>query len=206
VPGAVRGWAAALPVLPDAATWVLPDLALLRAGLIEPDRLHPLVAAALAPEHPGRRPAPEPPAAAGPRLVDCQGAVHRIGLVDGVLTTLDHGPAELRREELLVALGGPPLACLQAVDQAHRGPAELADVRSRLDHGDTAGALAVVEALLGPDALLRGGGLREELETAALRRVTHGLFRAGLAGRGPLPDKHQKRGEHRGRPRRATSR
>jgi hypothetical protein len=206
VPGAVRGWATALPVLPDAATWVLPDLALLRAGLIEPDRLHPLVAAALVPDHPGRRPAPEPPPATGSRLVDCQGTVHRIGLVHGVLTALDHDPAELRREELLVALGGPPPACLQAIDQAHRGPAELADVRSRLDHGDTAGALAVVEALLGPDALLRGGGLSEELETAALRRVTHGLFRAGLAGRGPLPDDHQKRREHRDHPRRASFR
>ncbi|MEV0151694.1 MULTISPECIES: VWA-like domain-containing protein [unclassified Nonomuraea] len=45
------------PILPDAATWVLPDLALLRAGLIEADRLHPLVAAALVP---GRSPDAEP--------------------------------------------------------------------------------------------------------------------------------------------------
>ncbi|MFC7484052.1 hypothetical protein ACFQX7_34025 [Luedemannella flava] len=39
------------PDLPDAATWVLPDLALLRAGLIDAGKLHPLVAAALAPDH-----------------------------------------------------------------------------------------------------------------------------------------------------------
>lgn len=37
------------PVLPDAATWVPPDLELLRAGLIAPGELHPLVASALAP-------------------------------------------------------------------------------------------------------------------------------------------------------------
>jgi len=204
-PGAVRGWAAALPVLPDAATWVLPDLALLRAGLIDPGRLHPLVAAALAPDqHPGRAPAPGP--AAGPRLVECRGARHRIGLVHGVLVPLDHGPEELRREELLAALSGTPLACLRAIDEAHREPAELADVRARLDHGDAAGALAVVEALLGPDALLRGGGLHEELQTAALRRITYGLFRAGLAGRGPLPTTHDQRRSHRGHPRHAGTR
>ncbi|GID51582.1 hypothetical protein Aca07nite_88570 [Actinoplanes capillaceus] len=40
-------------VLPWAATWVLPDLELLHAGLITPDRLHPLVAAALAPGRSG---------------------------------------------------------------------------------------------------------------------------------------------------------
>jgi hypothetical protein len=202
-PAAVHGWAAALPVLPDAATWVLPDLALLRAGLIEPDRLHPLVAAALVPGHPAG--SPPPPAATGPHLVECRGATHRIGLVDGVLVPLDHDPDELRREELLVALTGTPLACLRAIDEAHRGPAELAEVRARLDHGDAAGALAVVEALLGPDAVLRSGGIREELETAVLRQVTHGLFRAGLAGRGPLADRRE-RHKHRSHPRHAVSR
>ncbi len=40
------------PCLPDAATWVLPDLALLRAGLIDADQVHPLVAAALMPGRP----------------------------------------------------------------------------------------------------------------------------------------------------------
>lgn len=48
-----------------------------------------------------------------------------------------------------------------------------------------AGALAVVEGLLGPDALLRDGVLRDELEAAAERRVVYGLFRAGLIGPGP---------------------
>jgi hypothetical protein len=198
-PDPVRGWAAALPVLPDAATWELPDRALLRAGLIEPDRLHPLVAAALAPGHP-RRAAPAPGPGTGPRLVACRGAEHRIALVDGVLVPLDHSPDEIRREELLVALTGTPVPCLQAIDEAHRGPAELVDVRARLDHGDVAGALAVVESLLGPQAVLRGGDLRDELENAVLRQLTHRLFRAGPAGRAPLPAARDERGRRRGRP------
>ncbi|MFD8738185.1 hypothetical protein ACFV06_25185 [Streptomyces sp. NPDC059618] len=226
------GGGPAVPVLPDAATWVLPDLALIRAGAVETGRLHPLVASALAPdrasgEASGRRSgaatargsaAPAMASAAAPdqrspaapdrasaaasgtrptvadphadpagaaRLVECRGAVHRIGLVDGVLAPLDHDPAEIRREELLVALTGTPLPCLRAIDEAHRRPHCLVGVRERLRHGDTAGALAVVEGLLGPDAVLRQGALRDELQAAALRRVSYGLFRAGLTGPGP---------------------
>ncbi|MFZ3496587.1 hypothetical protein ACODT5_25780 [Streptomyces sp. 5.8] len=177
--------APAPPVLPDAATWVLPDLELLRTGAIDAGRLHPLVARALVPDRPPFGPAGTGAEAAdragGARLVDCRGARHRIGLVDGVLVPLDHDPVEIRREELLVALTGTPLPCLRAIDEAHRRPDSLSGVRERLDHGDTAGALAVVEGLLGPGALLRDGPLRDELEAAALRRVTYGLFRAGLS-------------------------
>lgn len=177
--------ASRLPVLPDAATWVLPDLELLRAGAITAHRLHPLVAAALVPGHapPASRRLPDP--AGQPRLVECRGARHRIGQVDGVLVPLDHGPDEIRREELLAALTGTPLPCLQAIDEAHRRPDCLPGVRERLDHGDTAGALAVVESLLGPGAVLRDGALRDALKAAAERRIVHGLFRAGLAGPGP---------------------
>ncbi|MCX4545673.1 hypothetical protein [Streptomyces sp. NBC_01565] len=200
----------ALPVLPDAATWVLPDLELLRSGAITSDRLHPLVASALVPDRApaaaSRAPAPDP--AGQPHLVECRGARHRIGLVDGVLAALDHDPVEIRREELLVALGGTPLPCVQAIDAAHRRPDCLAGVRERLDHGDTAGALAVVEGLLGPGALLRDGPLRDELEAAALRRITYGLFRAGLVGPGPdrLPPRARRPRDLRSRPRHTTSR
>ncbi|GIG86300.1 hypothetical protein [Plantactinospora endophytica] len=215
-----RAGAAGLPVLPDAAIWVPPDVALLHAGLIGADRLHPLVAAALVPDHPvaGSRPAGDDEADI--RFVECRGARHRIGLVDGILAALDHDPAEIRREELLAALSGTPLPCLQMIDQAHRSPESLVDVRARLDHGDTAGALATVEKLLGPDALLRAGALRDELETAALRRVSHGLYRAGLADNRPVPaakpDRRRRpdlRGRsarpsrgYRGHPRHATAR
>ncbi|MEU0182741.1 hypothetical protein ABZ312_16350 [Streptomyces sp. NPDC006207] len=180
-----RGGARALPVLPDAATWVPPDLELLDAGLIGADGLHPLVAAALVPDHTPSGPSLPRGRPGRPRVVECRGAPHRIGLVDGVLTALDHDPEEIRREELLVALTGTPLPCLQAIDRAHRRPESLADVRARLDHGDTAGALAVVEGLLGPGAVLRDGPLRDELEAAAQRRIVYGLFRAGLAGPAP---------------------
>lgn len=196
------------PVLPDAATWVSPDLELLRTGSIDAGRLHPLVASALAPGRPAGT-APRTTDRAGqPGRVRCRGAWHRIGLAGGTLVALDHDPAEVRREELLAALTGTPLPCLQAIDEAHRHPECLPEVRARLDHGDTAGALAVVEALLGPDARVRDGALRNELETAALRRVTYGLFRAGLAGTGPGPAAAERRRtrDRRSRPRHGIAR
>ncbi|WP_328958327.1 hypothetical protein [Kitasatospora purpeofusca] len=188
-----------LPVLPDAAVRVPPDLELLRAGLIGPEALHPLVAAALAPTPPARTAAtPSGPGRSPdrPRVVRCRGSLHRIGLVDGVLTALDHHPDEVRREELLMELTGTPLPCLRTIDDAHRRPEGLADVRARLDHGDTAGALAAVEDLLGPDATLRTGPLRDALAEAAERMVAHGLFRAGLTD--PAP---RRRADVRPRPR-----
>lgn len=201
-----RGRISALPVLPDAATWVLPDLELIRAGAITVDRLHPLVTAALVPNRP---PADTFRAAGRPGpvyLVECRGEQHRIGPVDGVLAALDHGPAEIRREELLAALTGTPLPCLQAIDRAHRHPDCLTGVRERLRHGDIAGALAVVEDLLGPDAVLRDGPLRDALEAAARQRITYGMFRAGLVGAGPTRISPGRRRDHRAHPRHATSR
>ncbi|MGC5011983.1 hypothetical protein ACLQ2R_14570 [Streptosporangium sp. DT93] len=198
-----RGGGRALPVLPDAATWVLPDLALLRAGLIEADRLHPLVASALVPGRPPGGASRLPGGTAGRRLVECRGARHRIGLVDGVLVALDHDPAEIRREKLLAALTGTPLPCLRVIDEEHRDPESLADVRARLDHGDATGALTVVEDLLDSGAPLPAGTLRDELETAALRRIAYGLFRAGLAeaGQGPAPRPDRRPSGSRARPR-----
>ncbi|MFF4857334.1 hypothetical protein ACFY2N_20810 [Streptomyces rubiginosohelvolus] len=195
------------PVLPDAATWVLPDLDLLRTGAIEAGQLHPLVARALVPGLPPPASAPTRSrtgdGAGATRLVDCRGARHRIGLVEGALAPLDHDPAEIRREELLVALTGTPLPCLQAIDEAHRRPDCLTGVRERLDHGDIAGALAVVEGLLGPEAVLRDGPLRDELEAAARRRITYGLFRADLLGPGPIRRRFDPHRPVEPRPRRA---
>jgi hypothetical protein len=203
-PGEAAG-GRAVPVLPDAATWVPPDLRLLHTGLIDADRLHPLVASAL---RPGYRPAGAaraPDGSPAARFVECRGVTHRIAVVDGVLVPLDHDPGEIRREELLGALGGTELPCLRAIDEAHRHPESLVDVRARLDHGDNAGALSAVEGLLGPDVLLRGGALRDELETAVRRQVLHGLYRAGLAGSGPVSSTKDKlRRAVRTRPRHAT--
>ncbi|WP_392675705.1 hypothetical protein [Streptomyces sp. LN785] len=176
---------AALPMLPEAAARVLPDLELLRAGLIASERLHPLVATALAAAASVAAARPGPAAGpasqrSDPHRVECRGEVHRIALRDGALTAIDHDPAQLRREELLVALGGPALPCLRAIDAVHHDPEALPAVRERLGHGDVSGALNVVEGLLGPGAVLRDGPLREELESAAVRRIDHGLFRSGL--------------------------
>ncbi|MER6194128.1 hypothetical protein [Streptomyces cyaneofuscatus] len=197
----------ASPVLPDAATWVLPDLDLLRTGAIKAGQLHPLVARALVPDLPQPAPASARPRTGDRegawRLVECRGAQHRIGLVEGALAPLDHDPVEVRREELLVALTGTPLPCLQAIDEAHRRPDCLTGVRERLDHGDIAGALAVVEGLLGPEAVLRDGPLRDELEAAAQRRITYGLFRADLLGPGPIRHRSDPRRPVDPRPRRA---
>ncbi|MEW1837531.1 hypothetical protein AB0392_06200 [Nonomuraea angiospora] len=194
-------------ILPDAATWVLPDLALLRAGLIEAGRLHPLVAAALVPGHsPDAKPSGHQ-GENGPRMVECRGARHRIALVNGVLVALDHDPTEIRREKLLAELTGTPLPCLQLIEEAHRSPECLLDVRARLEHGDAAGAQATLDGLLGPGARLPDGALRDVLEEAALRRIDHGLFRAGLgSGPGPVerPDRRSRKG--RARPRHATHR
>ncbi|MFD8061425.1 hypothetical protein ACFXA0_29630 [Streptomyces cyaneofuscatus] len=204
------------PVLPDAATWVLPDLELIRTGAIDAGQLHPLVARALVPHLPQPVPASarsrSGDRAEAWRLVECRGAQHRIGLVEGALAPLDHDPAEIRREELLVALTGTPLPCLQAIDAAHRRPDCLTGVRERLDHGDISGALTVVEGLLGPDAVLRSGPLRDELEAAAQRRISYGLFRADLVGPGPgshRPDHHRpdhrRPGDRRPRPHRTAA-
>src|SRR5690606_13481789 len=152
-----RGRLAALPVLPAAAIWVPPDLTLLRSGAITADGLHPLVAAALDPGRPPPQAPRIPKRGNRTHLIDCRGERHRLGLLAGVLTGHDHEPAGLVREELLARLGGTLLPCLHAIDHAHRRPDCLPGVRERLDHGDAAGALAVVEGLLGPAAVLREG-------------------------------------------------
>ncbi len=202
-----RAETSALPVLPDAATRVLPDLALLRSGAITLDNLHPLVAEALEPGYIGAGRPRDDQANGQQTVVICRGERHRIGLVDGVLSALDHDPAELRREELLVALTGAPLPCLRVIDAVHRNPYWLTGVRERLDHGDTSGALAVVEGLLGTEAVLRDGPLRDALESTARRRVTYGLFRAGLPAPGrAVPPQRRRRGDRRARPRHASER
>ncbi|WP_062213555.1 hypothetical protein [Streptomyces sp. NBRC 109706] len=212
-PMPATGDRATLPVLPEAATRPLPDLELLAAGLIEADRLHPLVASALGGPRTGpSAPPATPPAEPGTLRVDCRGARHRIALVDGELAALDHDPAELAREELLAALTGTPLPCLRAIDAAYRSsPETLADVGERLDHGDTAGAWAVVEGLLGPAATLPDGPLRDALVHDQRRRIVRGLFRAGLAepdrARVLAPPPRRRRSpEHRSHPRHALAR
>ncbi|KDN81350.1 hypothetical protein KCH_69820 [Kitasatospora cheerisanensis KCTC 2395] len=173
-------------VLPDAATWAPPDLWLLRTGAVDADRLHPLVAAALVPGH--RSAAAAPPSAADPLLVDCRGARHRVALVDGRLTALDHPPEQLRREELLLAFGGPPLPCLRTIDRAHRKPGDLDAIMQRLLHGDRAGALTTVRQLIGDETPLREGPLADSLTADDRRRDLATLHRP--ASTTPPPHLH----------------
>lgn len=196
------------PVLPYAATWLPPDLELLHAGLISADRLHPLVARALLPAPAPNAPPDElqlgdlglggpglsgprlggpglgGPGLDGPRLVECRGEIHRLAIVDGRLVPLDHGAEQLRREELLVVFGGPPLPCLQVIAAEADSPDWLDDVRARLCHGDRDGARELVTARLGPGAPIEGA-LRRAFDEAAAGVVEHGLYRSGLSGRTP---------------------
>ncbi|MFF0394092.1 hypothetical protein ACFYS8_36110 [Kitasatospora sp. NPDC004615] len=176
--GAELRAARGLPVLPYAATWAPPDVWLLRSGALDADRLHPLVAAALVPGHRPARAAP--PSPADPLLVDCRGARHRLALVDGRLTALDHPPEQLRREELLLAFGGPPLPCLQTIDRAHRKPDDLDAIMQRLLHGDRSGALTAVRQVIGGEAPLLPGPLADRLAEDDSQRQTAALHRAGL--------------------------
>ncbi|OUC79752.1 hypothetical protein CA982_07315 [Gordonia lacunae] len=200
----------ALPVLPDAATRTLPDLELLRHGAISPDQLHPLVAAALAPGRHPRRESRKMAQDSGFQEVRCRGEVHRIGIADGVLSALDHDRDEVRREQMLASLTGTPLACLQAIDRAHRRPDCLSGVQERLDFGDIDGALAIVERLLGPDAILRNGPLRDAVETTRAQQEIYDAYRAGVIDPVPqsIPGGPRSRGHigrrQRARPRHAT--
>ncbi|WP_433340369.1 hypothetical protein [Streptomyces sp. CA-253872] len=178
-----------VPVLPDAAVRVPPDVELLRAGLLTPDALHPLVAEALAPGSP--RHVPREPREPGVLRIACRGGTHRLqrSCAGGPFVALDHSREELAREELLTMLGGPPLPCLAALREARRSLDVHPEVRALLRYGDTAGATALVTDRVGPQHELPDGELRTALEEAGRERLRHALHRAGLtpAQRVPLP-------------------
>ena len=131
----------------------------------------------------GRAPDRPVPAARAVRARStCRGAAHRIGILNGVLTALDHAPGPDSPRGAPGRVGRYPRALSAGHRRGHRHPESLVDIRARLDHGDAVGAFAVVQALLGPDVLLRSGALRDELETAALRRIAHGLTEPAWPG------------------------
>ncbi|HWS36171.1 MAG TPA: hypothetical protein VN408_25980, partial [Actinoplanes sp.] len=186
-------------VLPYAATWTPPDLELLHAAMISADRLHPLVAEALAPPTPDGA-VRQVTVDGGVRQVECRGETHRLAVVGGRLVPLDHEPGQLRREELLTVFGGPPVPCLQLISADARNPLWLDDVRARLDHGDRAGATELVTTRLGTDVPIEGP-LREAFDDAAAGLVEHGLYRAGLTGRIPPLERRDHERNRRGRTR-----
>jgi hypothetical protein len=177
------------PVLPEACWRRLPDLDLLRAGLIGPDALHPLVRSALFPERPVTGPAGPPgPPRPLPARVRCRGEWHEVRMRDGVLRG-PHSPEEHEREQAMRVLGGEVAGCF-AARQAWTGaggrlPRALRDQRAdlflRVQHCDTPGVLALLDAGVDPHA--RDG--RRQTLLHHLHKVDHGellprLLEAGL--------------------------
>ncbi|WP_067832395.1 ankyrin repeat domain-containing protein [Actinomadura kijaniata] len=200
---APSGASVELPSVPQHLWHRMPDLELLRTGLVTPEELHPLVRDALCPARPPADgpvgpPVPEPPA---PVTIRCQGEDHEIAVRDGRLVT-PHSPEELQRERALRAFGGTSVACLAVLDAWTTGegklPAKLREIRldlfRRVHAGDTESVLALLDA--GFDPHVRDAQRRTLLHH--VHRVDHRmllprLLAAGLdvnaedgAGRTPL--------------------
>jgi hypothetical protein len=156
-PGTFESWGP--PPLPEAVWRRLPDLDLLRTGLITPEELHPLVRSALFPD----RPAPDgpvgPPAPEEPRpvRVRCCGEWHELRMLDGVLTD-PHTEEEHERERAMSSLGGEVTGCFAAVRAWTEGHGDLPEglreqrdeVFLRVQHSDTPGLSRLLDAGLDP--------------------------------------------------------
>jgi hypothetical protein len=124
--------------LPRVVWHRLPDLEMLRSGLLAADEVHPLVRAALFPDQhdPGYRPRIGAAAVvstledqalgwAGEVLpVQCGDPRHRIGFRHHRIEALDHEANDLTRERAIAALGAPARACVAAID-AWRSPVPM---------------------------------------------------------------------------------
>lgn len=165
----------------------LPDLELVRTGLVSPHELHPLVSAAL---FPGAGPAVPPtgPGTDEPVRVRCRGGWHEVRSRNGVLD-VPHTPEEQQRERAMRAFGGAVSGCF-AVQQSWttgegRLPRALRAERNelflRLQHGDTPGVVALLDAGMDPrirDA--RGRGLLHSLHLLDHEVLLPRLLAAGL--------------------------
>jgi hypothetical protein len=143
-----------VPELGMTPVFQLPDIELVRCGHLTPDQLHPLVRRSLFPA----RPEPTEPAEEllPPVRVRCQGGWHQVANRDGVLSG-PHTEQERRREQALKALGGKMSGCFQARQSWADGSwlpkrlrAQRNEVFARLQHGDTAGVVALLDAGLDP--------------------------------------------------------
>ena len=146
-----------LPTIPDALCMRPVDVDLLRFELLRPDELHPLVAAALAPETAAAEPA-APQATtrladdwlyrAVPRAtsfaatpdggaevrVQCGRDLHRIVQRDGRWRTVDHQSVEAR-ESLVTLLGGQMNPCSAAAHYLNTGRHVIEFAEQLLEHG-----------------------------------------------------------------------
>ncbi|WP_155373483.1 ankyrin repeat domain-containing protein [Catellatospora vulcania] len=159
---------------PQVASGPVPaDLALLHAGLLTPDDLHPLLRAALFPAlpPPAARPVRESPVVPAdgepgtPVRVRCRGEWHVVGVRDGALRLPDHDADELRREQALRAMGGASAGCFAVRDTWLTGDGRLpralaaqrTRVRERMLDGDTRWLLdGLARGVVDP--LMRDGG------------------------------------------------
>ncbi|MFJ9813199.1 ankyrin repeat domain-containing protein [Streptomyces sp. NPDC101158] len=182
-----RGQDEGVPLLPSYAWQPLPDVALLRAGRIRPERLHPLVAAAL---FPGTVDATGPagPRAAAPVRVRCGGAWHEVVSRNGVLD-VPHTQQEEQREQALRAFGGTISGCfatqLAWTTGEGRLPRDLQAQRRELftyvQHGDTPAVTALLDAGWDPHVRDRKGrSLLHLLHLLDHRELLPRLLASGL--------------------------
>ena len=181
--------AAGTPVLAEASWRRLPDLDVLRNGDVDPDRLHPLVRAALflLREEPAEPIGPPEPPLPVPVRVRCRGAWHEVCFQDGALR-IPHGEDEQRRERALRALGGPVAGCVAVAEAVTSGetrlPKGLREQRRelfvRVQHGDTPGVLRLLDA--GVDPRIRDGRRRTLLH--ALVHLDHEVLLPRLLAAG----------------------
>ncbi|MFJ8885331.1 ankyrin repeat domain-containing protein [Streptomyces sp. NPDC102402] len=158
--------------LPEAAWRRLPDLDLLRAGVVPPQWLHPLVARALFPSLEGPF---GPPKASLPRpvRVRCRGEWHEVVFRDGALRS-PHTEEERLRESAMRAFGGAVAGCFAVEHSCTTGkgrlPKALRAQRKELflhiQHGNTEGVLELLDA--GVDLRVRNARRRGLLHVLPL--------------------------------------
>ncbi|GGS82288.1 MULTISPECIES: ankyrin repeat domain-containing protein [Streptomyces] len=195
VSGERRQWhasAASGPRLPAFAYERLPDLELVRTGRITPRELHPLVASSLFPD---AGPADGPPGPAEPRpvRVRCRTSWHEVHSRGGTLDLLHHSAEEQRRESAMRAFGGAVTGCF-AVQHAWTAPdgvrlpralrEERRELFLRVQHGDTAGVTALLDA--GTDPRVRDG--RGCTLLHLLPQLDHSALLPRLLGAGLSPE------------------
>ncbi|MFC8228839.1 ankyrin repeat domain-containing protein [Streptomyces sp. NPDC057287] len=173
--------------LPEAAWRRPPDLDLLRAGVVPPQWLHPLVARALFPvlEGPFGPPGPSLPR---PVRVRCRTEWHEVVFRDGALRS-PHTEEERLRESAMRAFGGAVAGCFAVEHSCTTGkgrlPRALRAQRKELflhiQHGDTAAVLELLDA--GVDLRLRNArrrGLLHALPLVDHEALLPRLLAAGL--------------------------
>ncbi|MEU3914504.1 ankyrin repeat domain-containing protein [Streptomyces sp. NPDC029721] len=176
-----------VPRLPDHAWQPLPDPYLVRTGRTAPHELHPLVAGAL---FPGAGPAAGPPAPAAPRpvRVRCVGEWHGVRSRDGAIE-IPHTAEEQQRERAMRAFGGAVAGCFAVRDAWTTGEgrlpralrAERRELLERVQHGDTPGVLALLDAGIDPRVRNgRGQGLLHLLPFVRHEELLPRLLAAGL--------------------------